>query len=136
MAESRGDSTEITDGEGPASDAVFVIDELVLRNGQLDAFLSAFASDYRPGAEARGQRLLHLLVSPPTRALELPQTVTLLWQLDGVAGFWGMRSQNAADDVVAFWAECDARWVESRTRRFASAPESLSAFDAAGRANG
>ncbi len=130
MAESTDDGDEAAGG-----DPVFVIDELVLRDGQLDAFLDAFASDYRPGAEARGQRLLHLLVSPPTRAVALPQTVTLLWQLDGIAGFWGMRSQNATEDVVAFWADCDAKWSTSRSRRLAATPEALPLLDAAGRVN-
>jgi hypothetical protein len=121
--------------EGSGSPPIFVIDDLRLRAGQLDPFLEALETRYRPGAEARGQRLLHVLVNPPTRALDMPYSVVLLWEIDGIAGFWGVRSQNAAEDVVAFWRDCDAQWVESRTRRTAAASTSLASLDAVGQVN-
>lgn len=114
-------------------DPVFVIDELRLRPGTLDEFLSAFRARYRPGAEARGQRLVHLLVTPPTTEVGLSHEVVILWSLEGIEGFWGMRSQNATPEVSAWWAACDAQWAESRTRRFAAAPETIPSLDAAGR---
>ena len=119
----------------PGAEAVFVIDELKLRAGALDAFLSAFHEDYRPGAESRGQRLLHVWVTPPTAEASLRHEVVIVWSVDGIPGFWGMRSQNATPDVLRWWATCDERWVESRTRRFAAPPDALPALDAAGRAN-
>ena len=135
MADSRGTGEAGGSGEAASVDPVFVVDELELRVGQLDAFLTALETGYRPGAEARGQRLLQVLVSPPTRSLEIPHAVTLLWQVEGIAGFWGVRSQNATEDVLSFWADCDARWVASRTRRYAASPERIPVFDAAGRVN-
>ena len=94
--------------ERSEADPIFVIDDLRLRSGQLAPFLEAFETRYRPGAEARGQRLLQVLVHPPTRALDVPHSVVLLWQVDGIAGFWGVRSRNATEDVVRFWRDCDA----------------------------
>ena len=129
------DSKSVGAAEGSEADPIFVIDDLRLRAGQLESFLEAFEARYRPGAEARGQRLLHVLVDPPTRALDVPHSVVLLWQVDGIAGFWGVRSQNATEEVLRFWNDCDARWVESRTRRFAASPASLPVLDAAGRVN-
>lgn len=121
--------------EQSEADPIFVIDDLRLRAGQLAPFLEAFETRYRPGAEIRGQRLLQVLVHPPTRALDVPHSVVLLWQVDGIAGFWGVRSQNATEDVVRFWLDCDAQWVDSRTRRYAASPASLPALDSAGRVN-
>ena len=72
---------------------------------------------------------------PPTRALDVPHSVVLFWQVDGIAGFWGVRSQNSTEDVVRFWLDCDAQWVDSRTRRYAASPASLPALDSAGRVN-
>ena len=135
MAESSN-RKPVEGAEGlPSARRIFVIDELQLRAGQLDAFLEALEVRYRPGAEERGQSLLQVLVSPPTRTLDVPQSVTLLWQLEGVAGFWGARSRNATEEVVGFWADCDARWVASRTRRLAAPPDALPSLDAAGRVN-
>lgn len=113
-------------------DPIYLIDELVLRPGRLDDFLAAFHARYVPGATERGQRLLHVLVTPPTAHADLGQSVLILWQLDGLPGFWGMRSTNATPEVAAWWAEC-AGWVETRTRRFAAAPEAVARFDALGR---
>ena len=122
-------------------DAIFVIDELEIVPGQLGAFLDAFESDYRPNAESRGQRLLYRLVTPPIEAQRLShsppiaQSVLLIWELAGLSGFWGMRSQNATDEVAAWWTKAEAFFV-SRTRRFAASPESIATFETIGRVNG
>ena len=112
----------------------FLIDEIELRPGALEDFLAAMDTGYRPGAEARGQRLVHTWVTPPTRTEGIPVSVMLVWQLDGVEGFWRMRSQNAADDVVAWWREAE-RYCVSRTRRYAASPAAVDRFEAFGRAN-
>lgn len=113
---------------------IYVLDELVIRPGRLQAFLEALEARYRPGAEARGQRLLHRWVTPPTATEGVEQTLMLVWQLDGVPGFWRMRSQNAAPEIAGFWAESES-FVASRSRRFAAAPAAVEGFDALGRLN-
>jgi len=117
---------------GPETDAIFVVDELHLKTGCLDVFLGALHERYVPGAAARGQRLVQTLVTPPTATEGLAQSVMLIWRLEGVAGFWEMRSQNATPDIAAWWADCEA-FIESRTRRYAAAPEAIPGFDALGR---
>ena len=117
---------------GTGTDAVFIVDELHLKTGCLEPFLAALHERYVPGAAARGQLLVHTLVTPPTVTEGLPQSVLLLWHLEGVAGFWEMRSQNATPEVAAWWADCEA-FIESRTRRYAAAPEAIPGFDALGR---
>ena len=119
----------------PNSDPVYVIDELLLKPGRLEAFLSAMEARYRPGAEARGQRLVQTLVTPPTETDGVAQSVILTWVLDGVAGFWTMRSQNSTEEVAAWWAECES-FIQSRSRRLAAEPGAIAGLEALGRLNG
>lgn len=127
---------EIDEAEGTAP--VYFVDELHLKPGCLDAFLAALNERYVPGATARGQNLLHTLVTPPTStgiaSGVVPQSVILIWQLDGVAGFWGVRSQNATSEVAEWWAECET-FIHSRTRRVAAEPSAIAGLDALGRIN-
>ena len=119
-----------SEGDAP----IIVLDELHLKPGRLEAFLEAFESRYRPGAEARGQKLLHTWVTPPTQTSGVGPSVLLVWELAGVPGFWQMRSQNATPEVLTWWADCEA-FIESRTRRFAVGADVLAEFEALGRLN-
>ncbi len=113
-------------------DPVYVIDELELREGGRNGFLEALERDYRPGAEARGQHLVHTWITPPIDSKGVPVRVMLVWRLDGIQGFWTMRSQNSGENVVAFWRDVE-RFVASRTRRYAASPKSVARFEAIGR---
>ena len=117
-----------------ADDSIFVLDELQLKPGTLDVFLEAMESRYRPQAEARGQELIHLWVTPPTTTDGISLSVLLVWRLEGVPGFWRMRSQNSTPEIAAWWSDCEAL-IESRTRRFAASPGSVPGFEALGRLN-
>jgi hypothetical protein len=123
-------------GESEASTPtpIMVLDELQLKPGMLDPFLEALESRYRPGAEARGQKLLHTWVTPPTETAGIGLSVLLVWELAGVPGFWQMRSQNATPEVTAWWSDCEA-FIESRTRRFAVGVDALAEFEDLGRLN-
>ena len=136
-----GDSSTTTAAQAPAAsgsaderEAIYVLDELALRPGRLGDFLAAMERDYRPAAEARGQRLVHTWVTPPTRVEGPETTLLLVWRLEGIPGFWGMRSRNAEPEVQRWWQDCEA-FVVRRTRRFVASPEAVDGFDAAGRAN-
>lgn len=117
-----------------AFDPIFLIDELLLRPGHLEDFLTAFRAHYLPGATARGQRLLQTLVTPPTTSPGIAQSVLLVWQLDGLEGFWGMRSQNASLEVAEWWRDCE-KHIEARTRRYAASPDAIERFEKIGRLN-
>ncbi len=119
-------------GEGSKQDPITIIDELELRPGMLEPFLEAMNAEYRPGAEQRGLRLLHGWVTPPVELAGAGTRLLLVWQVDGVPGFWRMRSQNAAPEVARWWRGCE-RFVVSRSRRYAVEADALSRFAAAGR---
>lgn len=114
------------------NDRVFVLDELELRPGKLDAFLAAFETGYLPAARARGMTLLHRWVTPP---LELPEggsSVLLVWSLSGPAGFWTMRSQSGTEEVAQWWRHCDG-FITRRSRRLAAEASALPRLEAAGK---
>ena len=125
----------MTSKDGAESgDSIFVLDELVLRPGMLAPFRAALESQYMPGAQQRGMRLLHTWVTPPVE-LEMDGTqVVLVWQLDGVAGFWTMRSQSNSPEIAEWWRSCEP-FVVSRTRRFAVEANALPRLEAAARVN-
>jgi hypothetical protein len=111
---------------------IFILDELELMPGTLDAFLATFERDYRPAAEARGMKLQHTWVTPPVEIADKSPTVVLVWALDGVGGFWGARAQNAQEEIAAWWAGC-RDIVLSRSRRYAAESSDLPALAAAGK---
>jgi hypothetical protein len=119
----------------PSPDVIHMIDEIELHPGMNpDEFIAAFRARYLPGAQERGMELVHVWITPPEYPPEMGATAILVWALDGVAGFWRMRSQNAAPEVAAWWKEC-AKYCVRRTRRFAVAPEARAEMKAAGRAH-
>ena len=114
---------------------IYVLDEFELHPGALGGFLSALEQEYLPVAEARGMQLRHKWITPPVELSDRGSTVLLVWVLDGVAGFWGMRGQSGHEDVAAWWERC-SEFFSRRTRRFAAESSDLAAFAAAGRRNG
>ncbi len=117
-----------------ANDPVYILDELELRPGMLAPFREALEKQYRPGAEKRGIQLLHTWVTPPVELETGASRVVLVWQLDGVPGFWGMRSQNGGPEIAEWWQACE-EFVVSRTRRFAVEADSMPRLEADARLN-
>ena len=132
--EGRATRAPASAGGDAGVEPIYVLDELQVRPGKLEAFLASMRADYLPGAEARGQRLIHTWVTPPTGIEGVPKTVILVWRLDGVPGFWQMRSQNASPEIAQWWSESET-FIERRTRRFAAASDSLADLDALGMLN-
>ncbi len=116
----------------PRQDPITIIDDLELRPGMLEPFLEAMNADYRPGAEQRGLRLVHTWVTPPAELDGGGTRVLLVWQVDGVPGFWRMRSQSGSPEVARWWQACE-RFTVSRSRRTAVEAEALRRFEAAAR---
>ncbi len=117
-----------------SGDSVYILDELELRPGMLASFRKEFEAQYAPGAQQRGMRLLHTWVTPPVELETGGTKVVLVWQLDGVPGFWTMRSQNSAPETAAWWQNCE-RFVVSRTRRYAVEADAMPRLEASARAN-
>jgi hypothetical protein len=76
--------------------------------------------------------LLHTWVTPPEGPPGLGETVLLVWSLNGIPGFWQMRSQTGLAGIAEWWSECDDYCVR-RTRRFAVEPAARAGYLAAGR---
>ena len=116
------------------NDPVFILDELELRPGMLEPFRAALEAQYLPGAEKRGMRLVHTLVTPPVELETGSTVVVLVWQVDGVPGFWKLRSQNGGPEIAEWWQRCD-EFVVSRSRRFAVDAAAMPRLEADARAN-
>ena len=110
------------------SPAIFIIDELVARPGEGRGLLDHYMARHAPGAKARGMALERVLVSPPVWMDDQPNTLTFVWSVVGVEGWWGMRLAASADpEVAAFWDAAGDRLL-SRKRSFAAAPEDVEAL--------
>lgn len=116
------------------AEPIYVLDELELRPGMLAPFREALEAQYLPGAQERGMRLLHVLVTPPVELATGSTSVVLVWQLAGVSGFWALRSQNGGPEIAEWWRDCE-QFVLSRSRRFAVEADAMPRLEADARAN-
>lgn len=92
---------------------VRILDTVVLRGADVDAWTAAWRHDYLPGAVQRG---LTLVESWREHVDTDAIAVHTLWKLPGAKAFFGMRAAAGADPAVAaFWADTDALAVR-RTR--------------------
>ena len=113
------------------TETVYLVDQVVARPGQGQAFLEAYTRRYVPGAQARGMKLEQTLVSPPLWLDEQSNTVLLVWSLRGAAGFWAMTYQGRNDPALQdWWWNEAAPLIESRQRYFAADIAGLAALGA------
>ena len=109
---------------------VFILDEIMVKPGQADAYRRAHAARYAPGAERRGMRLVGKWQTPPGQGFaELPTTLFFLWAVDGVAGWWGQRlsrlpdGADERDEKLAWWQESDTMTLSRSRRMLSDQPE-------------
>jgi hypothetical protein len=98
---------------------VFIVDSITAMPGQARAVLDAYMSAYVPGATKRGMTLLHSWVSPPLPLKgDRANTLTFIWSVPGISGWWQMRLGAAFDpSVEAFWSAL-APLILERSRNF------------------
>jgi hypothetical protein len=98
--------------------AVFIVDTLTALPGKADEVLNRYLADYAPEAEARGMSLRHRWLSPPVGlGPAASNTLTFVWSVEGVAGWWRARLAAVTDPAVAgFWAGV-APLLADRSRR-------------------
>jgi hypothetical protein len=108
---------------------IFILDEIVLKPGQVAAYRDAYRAGYVPGAERRGMKLEGAWQNPPGQDYaELETTLYYLWSVEGVAGWWNMRRSKTPEgaderyDKHAWWQE-NERMVVRRNRKFLTAQE-------------
>ena len=99
---------------------IHAIDEIVAKPGDGKAMLDDYLARYAPGARARGMVLEQVLVSPPMWLDDQSNTLSFRWSIADTGGWWQMRFVGGNDpEVIAWWAEADARAVSRR--RFSAA---------------
>jgi hypothetical protein len=111
------------------SDKIFILDEIVVPEGQSAKLREAYFTRYAPSARARGMSLEGAWRSPAIALVERHCTLRFLWSVPDVAGWWAMRlgaaRANSALDVpidggdekLAWWAYVDSIATE-RKRTF------------------
>ncbi len=101
-----------------------MIDRVVTAPGAGERFVAAYLDGYAPGARARGMALDSLLVSPPMWRDDDGNTVTAIWRLDGVGGWWDMTRAGRGDPALRGWWDGVAPLIVERSRSMAaSAPD-------------
>ncbi|MGF6880781.1 hypothetical protein ABIA39_000662 [Nocardia sp. GAS34] len=93
--------------------AVNILDRITIRLDDVGTWLERWQREYLPGAQRRGMRVVRRWRSfADVGAI----TVHVLWEIDGVYPFYGMRGAAGGDPAVAeFWAWADEH-VVSRDR--------------------
>ena len=79
--------------------AIYILDRVKLRPGQLQAYQQALRERYLPGARERGMELIGSWTTPPLEVEEGNELVTL-WSLPSIEAFWAMRSGSVSPGVV------------------------------------
>ena len=106
-----------------ANAPIFVIDAIVARPGRANQVADLYLERYAPRARDRGMALCHRWISPPVQlGGSQANTLTFVWSVAGVPGWWKMRHGALADpDVRPFWQELQPL-IQARTRTFHAEP--------------
>jgi hypothetical protein len=103
-------------------DAIYILDRVQLRPGQLQAYQQALRERYLPGARERGMELVGSWITPPLEIDEGNELVTL-WSLPSTEAFWAMRAAASASPELAAWWEESDQLTLSRERKIMTPAE-------------
>jgi len=96
--------------------AIYILDRVTVRPGQLQAYQKTLREGYLPGARERGMELVGSWITPPVEVEEGNELVTP-WSLPSVEAFWAVRSGSASPELEAWWKESDQLTL-SRERKY------------------
>lgn len=100
---------------------IFVVDRLEAKPGLGETLFRRYMAEYAPVATARGFTLVHRWVSPPVwLGANQSNSLTFVWSVDGVAGYWDYVRQARTDPGSGDWWLEIAPLVIERTRTVAS----------------
>lgn len=96
---------------------ILIVDTITAQPGQARALYDRYMADYAPGARARGMELRRALIEPPLAMRgDRVNTLSFVWAVDGVEGWWRARFASSFDrSIGAFW-QAIAPLVRHRTR--------------------
>jgi hypothetical protein len=103
------------------SDKVFILDEIVVKPGFVQAYRDQYIAKYAPGARSRGMCLESIRITPPLELQDQPNTLHILWSVANVAAWWTMRLGGgdrpfdpAGTEKGGWWAEAADLTVSRR----------------------
>ncbi|WP_327149553.1 hypothetical protein [Nocardia sp. NBC_01329] len=107
---------------------VYIVDRIETMPGRAREFVDRYLAEYVPGAIGRGMTLAQVLVAPPLWLDDRSNTVTVMWELDGPAGWWEMTWKGRPDpELGRWWAGMD-QLIVRRTRESAAAAADIEAL--------
>ena len=107
------------DGLAAQDDAVFILDRIRIRPGEVETYQRGLREQYVPAARERGMELVGSWLTPPVE-VEQGNELVLLWSLADAEGFWAMRRHS--DEAASFWKDMEAATL-SRERVFMASVE-------------
>lgn len=109
---------------------IFILDEIVVKPGQLAAYREAYRTHYRPAAERRGMTLENAWQSPAGRDYDtLPVTLYYVWSVADVDAWWAMRFSRTPEGLDerfekhGWWQWSDAMTLSRNRRTLTQQPE-------------
>jgi hypothetical protein len=106
----------LTKEEDPL-DKIYIVDEIMVRPGDADALHGRYMAEYAPGARARGMVLEHSSIAPPAPLSDKePASLSYVWAVEGLPGFWQQRRMAGFDPAVIGWWKSIAPLVAERKR--------------------
>ena len=108
---------------------VYVVDRIVTKPGDGEAFLNDYLTIYAPMAQACYAELVSTLVAPPIWMPNATNTLTFAWKVAGIGGCWGIASPLRSNpDALAWWDSVRER-VVSQDRSYFAAPQDMEALN-------
>ena len=107
-------------------DPIWIVDEVVTKPGEGEAFLQAYMVSYAPGARRRGLTLAHRMVEPAFWLQGASNRLLLVWTAPDAGAVWASKHAARGDaDVRRWWDEEAPRFIVSRRRTVLAEADAL-----------
>lgn len=108
---------------------IWIIDDVVVRPGQGQAFLATYLKDYAPGAASRGLTLVHQMVEPAMWLDDEPNRILFIWSAPDAGAIWVSKHvARGTADVTTFWEVTAPPFIISRERSITAEASQLEAL--------
>lgn len=99
---------------------IWIVDDVLVKPGQGQAFVDAYMKKYVPGATQRGMTLAFRMVGPAEWLKDgepNPNRVMFVWTVPSALGVWGFKFAGRNDPaVLSWWRDQVPKMIQSRTR--------------------
>ena len=105
---------------------MLVIDRIVTKPGDGEAFMNDYLETYAPIAKGLGAELVDTLVAPPLWLAEDSNVLMFVWKVAGVGGSWGIAgARNACPEEYLAWCDAMRERAADYDRSYFSAPQDM-----------